>query len=141
MSSVSAIREALASTIEAGVESEIFTYDTVPDVAQLPAVVVIPDKADFSGAFNRGLDEWTFNVYVLVNRTDADTNQDQLDSFITGAGPDSIRQALYNTPNLGLLNTDAFPRGVDGYGGEFKTARIQHTGAILKVVVRTDGAN
>lgn len=141
MSSLSEIRDALASTIQNGVATTVYGYDTVPDVAQLPAVVVIPDSADFTGAFQRGLDEWKFNVYVLVRRDSVEIRQDTLDGFITGAGPDSIRQVLYNDDTLGGVVIDAMASGVEGYGGEFKTARIQHTGAIVKVVVRTDGAS
>lgn len=140
MSSLIELRTALSSTIEAGVSTELFSYDHVPDVAQLPAIVVLPDKSDFTGAMQRGMDTYTFKVFVLVARTDSETNQEQLDAFLTGGGADSIRQVIYNTPTLGLDDTDAFAQGINGYGGEFELARVPHTGAILEVVVRTDGA-
>lgn len=141
MATLTEMRSGLAETIQNGVESEIFSYPTVPEVAQLPAIVVLPDKADFAKAFKRGLDEWTFSVYVLVSRSIAGVNQEQLDAFVTGAGPDSVRQALYSDPTIGLVDTDAFVSGIEAYGGEFKTAKVTHMGAVIKVVVRTDGAS
>lgn len=140
MSSLSQIRTALAETISEGVDSELLTYDTVPDVAQLPAAVIRPRDCNFAKAFNRGLDEWDFDIFVLVGRTDTQGGQEQLDGFIAGAGPDSIREVLFNNPTMGLADSDAFVKGMSGYGGEFNTARITHVGAILKVVVRTVGS-
>lgn len=140
MSSVAKIRDAIKATVEHGVADEVFIYDEVPDVVNLPALIVKPDKCDFAGAMSRGLDTWEFSLYMLVARTDTETNQEQLDTFVTSGGPNSIRAALDDNPSLGLPDTDAFVRGVEGYGGEFETARVNHTGAILKVVVRTDGA-
>lgn len=141
MSSLEEIRDALADTIKKGVSTEVFAYPRVPDVIQLPALIVMPDTADFTGAFQRGLDEWKLNVYVLVSRgADIDFHQKTLDGFLTGAGPDSIRQVLYNDGTLGDVVIDAMATGVEGYGGEFLSNKIPHSGAIVKVVVRTDGA-
>lgn len=140
MSSLKTIRDAIAATVEHGVADEVFVYDEVPDAANLPALIIKPDKCDFAGAMSRGLDTWDFSLYMLVARTDTVTNQEQLDEFVTSDGVNSIRAAIDNRPDLGLDDTDAFVSGVEGYGGEFETARVQHIGAILKVVVRTDGA-
>lgn len=142
MATITEIRNALASTIEDGLEAEVFAYARVQDVLNLPAIVVIPGKADFTGAFQRGTDEWQFDVFILVSRSDTDTGQERLDDFVTGGGPDSIREAVYNTPGLGLASfCDAFVRGMSAYGGEWDVARVNHVGAILKVVVRTDGSS
>lgn len=141
MSTLTQIRRALATTISDGVASEVFDYAHVADVQQLPAVVIIPEEADFSGAFQRGLDEWKIDVYVLVPRTETVNAQEELDEYITGSGPESIRQVIYNNPTLGLADTDAYVLGVKGYGGEFQSARVPHIGAVLKVCVRTDGAS
>lgn len=109
---------------------------------RLPAVVVKPVSGDFTGAFQRGLDTWEFDVYVLVARQEGPTQQELLDQFITGAGPNSIRQVVYQTPQLGREDiSDAMVKKMTGYGGTFQAAHIAHTGAILKVTVLTDGTN
>jgi hypothetical protein len=140
MSSLSEVRQALANVIFSGLAQEISTYPLVPDVAQTPAMVVLPSKCDFAKAFQRGLDEWEFDVFLLTSRTETTNGQDLLDEFCTGAGPNSIRQIIYENPTLGLSDTDAYVMGVQDYGGHFEAARIPHVGAILRVCVRTDGA-
>ncbi|MFJ9848575.1 hypothetical protein [Streptomyces sp. NPDC101150] len=138
MASLAAIRDALKATIEANV-SGIRGYDTVPDVTNLPAFVIQPVAGDFTGAFARGMDEWTFDLYVLVSSADSRRSQEALDSYITGAGSSSIRQALFSNSDLGLSGVDAFVSGVRGYGGSYESASIHHIGAILRVCVYTPG--
>lgn len=138
MASLKEIRTALQTTINTIVG--LHGYDNVSDVAQVPAAVIAPDVGDFTGAFQRGMDTWMFDVFVLVGRRDFEVSQEELDGFLTGAGDKSIRQAVYTNPTLGLTDgTDAFVSGVRGYGGEFQTAKISHVGAIIKVTVRTPG--
>jgi hypothetical protein len=139
MSSVNQIRESFQSVLSSAIPG-LNAYREVEDVVEAPAVVAIPRKADFAGALQRGLDTWEFDLYVLVRRREGGYAQQELDQYITGNGPKSIRRALYEHPTLGLPDTDAFVKGVDGYGGQFQVARIHHVGAILKVTVRTDGS-
>lgn len=139
MSSVHQIRESFRQVLTSAIP-KLRVYREVEDVVETPAVVALPRKADFAGAMQRGLDTWEFDLYVLVSRRDGGYAQQELDQYITGDGPRSIRQALYDHPTLGLPDTDAFVKGVEGYGGNFQVARIQHVGAILKVTVRTDGS-
>jgi hypothetical protein len=140
VSSLHDVRQALAKTIFDNLAEEISTYPLVPDVTQTPAMVVLPSKSDFAKAFQRGLDEWDFDVFLLTARTETTNGQDLLDEFCTGSGPNSIRQIIYENPSLGLPDTDAYVMGLQGYGGHFEAARIPHVGAILRVCVRTNGA-
>lgn len=140
MSTLTEIREALTSTVKAGIATEVYAYERVGDVVQGPAIVVVPSKADFTGAFARGLDDWDFDVVVIIRRVDTAESQKVLDRFVTGSGPDSVREVLHNNPTLGLDDTDAFAKGVDKYGGEFEIGNAPYLGAIIKVCVRTDGA-
>lgn len=140
MASLQAIREALATTISDGVESTLFCYSDVADVVELPCVLVEPSSADFLTAMVRGSDTWMFNVYVLCNKNNSVLSQDQLDGFVSGSGPDSIRQVIFNNPDLGLGDgTDATVVKMAGYGGTFSDASISLVGAILKVSIVTDG--
>lgn len=141
MSSLANIKKALADTIEKHVspaqEVNVFTY--IPDLIQTPAVCIDPHMSKFDGAMARGDDMWRFNVYIVVQRGDAENSQDELDDFLESAGPRSIREAIFNSPDLGLGDCQAFVSGVHEYGGGYRDARIDVVGAILRVDVHTDG--
>jgi hypothetical protein len=139
VASLTQIREALATTIADGVDAEMSVYERVTDVVQVPAAVITPTSADWKVALSRGTDKWMFDVFILVGRSDTTNAQEELDGFLAGAGPNSVREVLYNNPTLGIEDVDAFPTGMSGYGGEFSTARIPHVGAIIKVTVHADG--
>jgi hypothetical protein len=137
MASLEAIRDAIATTL--GGLGNLTAYDTVRDVANLPAVVAIPAEADFTVAMGRGVDTWTLDLLVLVSDREMDIAQDQLDGFVTGAGATSIRQQIFNNRTLGLANTDAHVAGMREYGSQYKLAKIGHVGAKLQLVVHTPG--
>lgn len=140
MSSLANIKKALADTIEEHVTSEeinVFTY--IPDLIQTPAVCIEPHMSKFDGAMARGDDMWRFSVYIVVQRTDAEAAQDNLDAFLESAGPRSIREAIFNKPDLGLEDCQAFVTGMHEYGGGYRDARIDVIGAVLRVDVHTDG--
>lgn len=139
MSSLADIRTALAQTISNGVKDTLFTYATVEDVEELPAVIVWPAEANMVEAMGRGTDCWWFNVFVLCSKADEIIGQTQLDGYVSGGGPNSIRQVLFERSDLNLPDTDATATRVVGYGGTFQSAKIPLVGAILKVRVYTDG--
>jgi hypothetical protein len=146
MASLARLKKALADTIEGHVTSEelnVFTY--IPDLIQTPAVCIDVHMSKFDGAMARGDDMWRFNVYIVVQRGDAENSQDNLDDFLESAGPRSIREAIFKNPNLGLDEDEygtvqAFVSGVHEYGGGYRDARIDVVGAILRVDVHTDGS-
>lgn len=142
MASLGEIRSALKSTIESGVTTELFTYDTVSDLVHLPAVVVEPAGADYAETMSTA-SRWTFKLYVLVSRADTDTAQELLDGFLSDTGSDSIRQALWNKPGLGLPDgaVEASVRSMRGYGGTHEDAKVSLVGAVLIVTVHTDGSS
>lgn len=136
------MREALAGAIAAGIDG-LITYDTLAGVTQVPAAIVLPSPkqtADFTGAFQRGLDTWFFDVYVLVGIGEYASAQNHLDSYLTGSGANSIRQVLYLNPTCGLPDTDFFVSGITDYGGQHSAAAVEHIGACLKVTARTSGS-
>lgn len=147
MASLARLKQALADTIEGHVslsqEINVFTY--IPDLIQTPAVCIDVHRSDFDGAMARGDDMWRFNVYVVVQRGDAENSQGELDEFLESAGPRSIREAIFNNPDLGVDEdqhgfVQAFVSGVHEYGGGYRDARIDVVGAILRVDVHTDGS-
>jgi hypothetical protein len=131
------IREALATTIKNGVTSEINEYARVPDVTQVPAVVVKPLSAKY--IVNMSEDAtFEFQILVLCGRSDTDAGQQDLDAFVSHYGPDSIPHALRSNPDIGLDGVDVTCYAMDGYGGEWSAAKVPHVGAILKVRVEAD---
>lgn len=148
MASLIEIEEGIGNTLKAVYdavpdEDEVNVYDTVPDVSQTPAIVVMPaprDTADFNRTMGRGTDEWVFDVIVMVARGEYSVSQKALAKFIDGRGPFSVREILYFNPTLGIGDeVDANCDGVRLYGGEFENAKIPHVGAVLKVTVRNSG--
>lgn len=138
MSSLQAIRDAIKATVEAQIPG-VFGYDTVPEVANLPAIVAMPDTADFAVAMGRGADTWELDLAVLVPWTDSNVSQDALDELVTGAGPRSIRQVIFLNKTLGLADVNAHISGMSDYGAAFEMAKIEHIGARLRMVVHTTG--
>lgn len=137
MANFAQIRQALVATIEDHCETEMFIYDKVPENPHTPALVVKPLSADYTVTF--ALDaKYEFQLYMLVRRTDGETAQEQLDGFVSHFGPDSIRQAVWDKPTLGLQNVDALVYAMTSYGGQFEAAKIPHMGAIIKVRVECD---
>lgn len=131
-SSLSEIRGALKRTIA---QSGLHVYETVPDVTNSPAAVIMPDVADYQGAMRMGGDEYTFDVAIVVAAHNIRDAQDQLDKFVTGQGEKSIREFLFRNSSLGLDDVDCSVKGFRGYGGNFKGATTNFVGAVLRVRV------
>jgi hypothetical protein len=146
MSSLAQIRTGIADTIRTYVTSaedvDLYCYPYVKGSVNLPCVMLMPggggrdNKAgDFVMAMSRGTETWDFQLIVLCGRSDEDSGQQLLDQFIDKEGPLSIRQALWNTPDLGLGDVDAMVTGVTEYHGQYDMVRVPHVGAALQVKV------
>lgn len=138
MATLDAIRTAVASTIATAIPG-LATYPVVPDNVVLPALVVSPVESDFTEAMGRGLDTWTFDLIVMVPTAEPAVAQPQLDAFTTGAGPSSIRQAIFNARTLGLNGVDAHVSGMTAYNLSFSVAGVDSVAAALRLVVHTKG--
>lgn len=138
MAQLSAIRDALKATVATAVPS-LRIYDTVPEVANLPALVIEPVTADYT--FSMSLDAcWYFDLIVMVPRVDSVRSQDQLDTYVAAYGSNSIRKAVWDADSLGLSDTTATVTGMRGYGGSHDSNGLKHIGAILRVSVHTGTA-
>lgn len=131
-SSLRQIRTALAATIS---QSGLNVYETVPDVSNSPAAVILPDDADYANAMGMGGDTYYFSVAIMVAAHNIRDAQDQLDEYVTGKGTKSVREFLFHNGDLGLPDVDSFVKGYKGYGGSYKTAMTNSVGAVLKVCV------
>jgi len=140
MSSLSAVRAALATTLKNGITG-LTTYPKVPESCNVPCAMVAPREADFTAAFGRGIDAHTVDVIVLVARADDQVAQGALDDYVNGFGAKSIRQAVWNAKDLGLSDTDAVVTGMSDYGATFEVGGIDYVGARLAVKVLTSGTS
>lgn len=138
MASLEAIRDALQQTLDANLATATI-YDTAGDIVNVPAVVIIPEEADFNVAMHRGSDTWTFSLIVLAPYAVPSLGQDSLDSFVSGAGSNSVRQTIFNNRSLGLTGTDAHVSGMSDYGAAYEWAGVPHVGARLALTVVTSG--
>lgn len=138
MSTLTEIRAAIKTTLKAAIP-ELSVYDTVPEVNNVPAVIIEPHDADYASSMSLDT-EWQIDLFVLVSSADVRRAQKELDSYITGYGSNSIRQAIHDTPDLGLPDTTAFIRRMHGYNGTYETAKLKYVGAILRMHVVTGTA-
>lgn len=138
MASLEQIRDGIKTTLDTNIAS-LFAYDTVPDVVNLPAVVPVPVEADFAVAMGRGTDKWTLDLLVLASYAVPELGQDSLDSFVSGAGSNSIRQVVFNNKTLGLARTDAHVSALTEYNARFEAANVPHVGGRLTLIVYTPG--
>lgn len=134
MSTLSQVRSAIKTTINAAYP-DLMGYNTVPDVTQVPAFVVEPDSCNYQIGMG-SCQEWMICIYILVPRTETRLAQDKLDALIAHSG---IPEVLRQNYTLGLSDVDSILMTMDGYGGNFGTAKIEHVGARLnlKVIVTT----
>lgn len=138
MATIAQIRTAAKTTITAAI-SGLFGYDQFASVTHLPAVVVVPRATNFDLAMGRGTDEHDLDLIVLVSKRDLALAQSELDKYLTGAGSNSIRQAVFNARTLGLSGTDAHVTGMSGYAQPMEVAGQECLSATLALKVYTSG--
>ncbi len=140
MASFSTIRTAIKTTLADNI-SGLRVYDTIDDMINVPACVVVPTSIDFNEAMARGTDKYDFDVLVVVSRADSRSGQNQLDSFINGSGSNSIRQAIFQNSTLGQSDTSAVVTTMSDYGGTYAVNGVESIGARLGVTVYTKGSS
>lgn len=144
MATLAVIRAALADMLGDAL-SELSLYPEIPENPNLPAAVVIPDETDFVTTMGRGNDTHDLFIYVLCPLADWRLGQNQLDDYVAGSGPKSIRELVWNNRSLGieddngLPDADAHVHKMSNYGGHFEAAGIDHMGAILHCRVHSPG--
>jgi len=138
MPTLEEMRDALITTIKNEL-TEINGYPTHRDVLNVPAVVIGAPEAEFDLAMGRGLDKWTFPLFVMVGIPDLDTAQRNLDKYVNGSGPKSIRRIIWENPSLGNVVQDCRVSLMKDYGAAYETAKIPHVGATLVVEILSTG--
>jgi hypothetical protein len=137
MATLGEIREAIKAIVEPEAVG-LKVYPLIPGTAQGKALVVepAPGAASFDRAMGRGVDEWHFNLILIMSSSSLVVAQTHLDEYIDGGGEKSIRRIVFASNNLGLPNTNAHVSGVVGYG-PLEAAAYEHVSATLRLVVIT----
>jgi hypothetical protein len=141
VATIGQIRQAVKDLLENTIDG-VTVYRAMVEAASVPCVVIAlagDDTADFAVAMNKGTDRWHYDLHVMTANRDAEIGQDDLDPYIDGAGPKSIRAAVFANRTLGLANTDAWINGVSAYNASYESADLQHIGATLRLIVHTRG--
>jgi hypothetical protein len=99
MASITNLRTALAENM-AGIDN-LRTAAIIPEDPKPPVAVVTFDRVDFDTSMGRGLDEYTFRIVLVVGRVDTRGSQNELDSFLSGSGANSLKTAIERDKTLG----------------------------------------
>ena len=101
ISNVNGVRDALKSNLQTITNMRV--YDTIPDIVTPPCAVVGQLDFTFDIDNQRGLDQASVDVFVIVQRISERTGQDKLDNFLAGSGNGSIKTAIESDRSLGGL--------------------------------------
>lgn len=116
MATISAVRDALKTRIEAQV-SGLRVLDTVPGgEVHPPVAVVIPEMGErrtLGGTKNTE----RYRLRIAVSAASERTGQDKLDGYLASSGATSIQAALAVAPrSLGVSGITAWVSGWENYG-------------------------
>ncbi|WP_433114288.1 hypothetical protein [Micromonospora sp. CA-246542] len=135
---ISLIRTRLAEAVES-VTPELNRYAYAPDSVSVPCFYVGGVEIDYDITMGRGSDELTLTCVVLVSAKNDRSGQAQLDAYISGSGPSSLKAAIEADPSLGGACDTLDVTRQQGYG--FHTVgESKYLGAELVVNVFGDGA-
>ena len=102
--SITGIRQGLATNL--ATISGLRTSYYITDNPTPPIAIVAPPSIKYDQSFGRGLDEYNFQVIVLVTRADERIGQDLIDSYCAPVGAGSIKAAIESDRTLGGLVAD-----------------------------------
>jgi hypothetical protein len=114
MASISTIRTGLATRL--ATISGLRTSATIPDNVNPPIALVQPISVLFDSTFNRGMQQYTFHVQVIVGRVDERTAQNNIDAFCSSTGLKSIKLAIEGDKSLGGIVFDTRVTELRNYG-------------------------
>ena len=101
MTNINGVRDALKSNLQT--ITGLRVYDQIPDVVVPPCAIVGQLDFTFDIDNQRGLDQASVDVFVIVQRISERTGQDKLDLFLAGSGTGSIKTAIESDRTLGGL--------------------------------------
>ncbi len=101
MQNIPGVRDAIKANLQTITNMRV--YDQIPDVVVPPCAVVGQLDFTFDIDNQRGLDQASVDVYVIVQRISERSGQDKLDLYLAGSGTGSVKTALESDRTLGGL--------------------------------------
>lgn len=100
-----AVREELAARL-ATIDG-LNTYPFRPDKITPPAAFPdLPDRINYDGTYERGMDSIPIPVNVLVGKLSAQASQEQIADYVAGEGPRSFKATLDSSPSNPYTSCD-----------------------------------
>ena len=88
------------STVRANLKARLATitglktYDYIPDSVNVPGAVVGQLDLNFDATFNRGFDNTTCTILLIVGRMSESAGQTKLDGYLASTGSTSVKAAI-----------------------------------------------
>ena len=100
------------STVRANLKARLATitglktYDYIPDSVNVPGAVVGQLDLNFDATFNRGFDNATCTILLIVGRMSESAGQTKLDGYLASTGSTSVKAAIEaDAPLSGAVQT------------------------------------
>jgi len=88
------------STVRTGLKTRLATiaglkcYDHIPDSVNVPGAVVGQLDLNFDATLNRGFDNATCTILLIVGRMSESAGQTKLDGYLASTGSTSVKAAI-----------------------------------------------
>ena len=100
MAALTSIRDGLKTRLET--ISGLTASEYVPDYTVPPIALVAPlNSLNYDSTMARGADTYEIPVILYISRIDAQTSQDEVDSYLASSGSNSVKAAIEGDTTLG----------------------------------------
>jgi hypothetical protein len=99
VASITNLRTGLATRL--GTISGLRTTTETPDTVSPPIAIINVGNVSYDRTFQRGLDEYSFVITVIVGRVGERSAQRLLDSYVSTTGASSVKLAVESDKTLG----------------------------------------
>lgn len=148
MAALGDVIDNIAATVQRA--TGIRTIPYIVESPPAPCAMVYPERCDYSKTFGRGVDQWSIKVQLVIPLNSDRATHRLMYDWLSGAGPQSVRQAIYQAPTLGTDPAES-PAGAAAsmngtvsemveYGVVFTLEGVRFLSATLNVTVLTSGA-
>lgn len=141
---IGAIRKAVPAAVGHPIIPELNHFGYVPDVVPDPCFYAGEVEIDFDQTFQRGMDKIRLTCRLLVARSDDEGGQAELDKYLAGSGPFSVKERLLEARGapgeaaLGGLCDDLHLRRIHGYRF-YQVGEVQYYGAEFVIDIIGEG--
>lgn len=99
------IREGIATLLDGITGLRVFSF--IPGQFSPPAAIVGMPSVDFDAAMQRGLDEWTCDIFVVVAHQSDKHAEKNMESYLDPSGAKSVKAVLEADGTLSGVVSDS----------------------------------